>query len=102
VLVVIPSPTYNSIMSIDIDATYRGGAIHPDAPLNLPENTPVRVRVVAKPEALPLTGEEIIARRPKAPTFTAEELRQRLAKHAVHVGTLPPDFSREDIYSDHD
>jgi hypothetical protein len=32
-------------MSIDIDATYRDGAIHPNAPLNLPNNTPVRVHV---------------------------------------------------------
>jgi hypothetical protein len=28
--------SYNSGMSIDIDATYRDGAIHPDQPLNLP------------------------------------------------------------------
>ena len=88
-------------MTIDIDATYRDGAIHPDVPLNLPENTPVRVRVVPKP-APSMTREEILAIRPKSPRFTAEELRERLAKHAVSVGTLPPDFSREDIYSEHD
>jgi len=34
-------------MTIDIDATYRDGAIHPDTPLNLPNNTPVRVRVLS-------------------------------------------------------
>ena len=87
-------------MTIDIDATYRGGAIHPDAPLNLPENTPVRVRVVAR--AAPLTRDEIIARRPKAAKITSEEFLARLDKYAVHVGTLSTDFSREDIYSDHD
>ncbi len=37
-------------MNIDIDATYRDGALHPETPLNLPENTPVRVRVVAQPD----------------------------------------------------
>ena len=89
-------------MTIDIDATYRGGAIHPDAPLNLPENTPVHVRVVPTAGPIPLTREEIIARRPKAPKITPQEIRERLAKYAVHVGTLPADFSREDIYSDHD
>jgi hypothetical protein len=49
-----------------------------------------------------MSRDEIEAIRPKSPRFTSEELRQRLQKHAVSVGTLPPDFSREDIYSDHD
>jgi hypothetical protein len=40
-------------MTIDIDATYRDGAIHPNTPLNLPNNTPVRVHVVAKHEDSP-------------------------------------------------
>jgi hypothetical protein len=82
-------------MTIDIDATYRDGAIHPNVPLNLPDNTPVRVHVVAKTQQ-----EEIVL--PPSPRFTAEELRERIAKYGVSVGTLPPDFSREDIYSDHD
>jgi hypothetical protein len=89
-------------MTIDIDATYRDGAIHPDTPLNLPNNTPVHVRVVAKSEPIPLTKEEIIALRPKSPRITPGEFRARIAKYAVKVGSLPPDFSREDIYSDHD
>jgi mRNA interferase MazF len=33
-------------MIIDIDATYRDGAIHPNTPLDLPNNTPVRVHVI--------------------------------------------------------
>jgi hypothetical protein len=82
-------------MTIDIDATYRDGAIHPNVPLNLPENTPVRVHVVAKSQK-----EKVVL--PPSPRFTAEELRERIAKYGVSVGTLPPDFSREDIYSDHD
>jgi hypothetical protein len=82
-------------MTIDIDATYRDGAIHPDVPLNLPENTPVHVVVVPQPQ------NEIVAL-PPSPRFTVEELRERIEKFGVSVGTLPPDFSREDIYSDHD
>jgi len=89
-------------MTIDIDATYRDGAIHPETPLNLPDNTPVRVRVVPKPEAFPKTREEILAIRPKSPCFTGEQLDALLNKHSVSVGSLPADFSREDIYSDHD
>jgi hypothetical protein len=78
-------------MTIDIDATYRDGAIHPQTPLNLPENTPVRVRVVPKPALFPpipfpITREEILAIRPKSPRITPEEFRARIAKYAVHVG----------------
>lgn len=87
---------------IDIDATYRDGAIHPDTPLNLPNDTPVRVRIVAKNEAGPQSREEVIFLRPKSPRITPEEFRARISKYAVSVGSLPADFSREDIYSDHD
>jgi hypothetical protein len=87
-------------MPIDIDATYRDGAIHPDTPLNLPDNTPVRVHVVPKPVRIAETQEESV--RPPAPRISVEELRERLAKYAVSVEPLPPDFSRADIYRDHD
>jgi len=94
-------------MSIDIDATYRDGAIHPETPLNLPNNTPVHVRVVPKvegsfPDPFPTTREEILAIRPKSPRITPEEFDEIIKKHSVSVGSLPVDFSREDIYSDHD
>jgi hypothetical protein len=82
-------------MTIDIDATYRDGAIHPDTPLNLPNNTPVRIVIVPKQQK-----ETVVL--PPSPRFTAEQLRERIAKYGVSVGTLPLDFSREDIYSDHD
>ena len=62
-------------MSIEVDATYRAGVIVPSQPLALPDNTPV---------------------------YFFEELRQQIAKHSVSVSSLPPDFSREDIYRDHD
>jgi|SRR5688572_18804451 hypothetical protein len=100
-------------MTIDIDATYRDGAIHPEVPLNLPDNTPVRVRVVPNPAVVakaavfppipfPKTREEIIAIRPKSPKFTAEQLQELIDKYSVSVGSLPEDFSRADIYSEHD
>lgn len=37
-------------MSIHIDATYRDGVIHPNQPLDLPENTPVSVIVAPREE----------------------------------------------------
>jgi hypothetical protein len=94
-------------MSIDIDATYRDGAIYPETPLDLPNNTPVHVRVVAKtgvfpPIPFPTTREEILAIRPKSPRITVEQFDELIKKHSVSVGSLPADFSREDIYSDHD
>ena len=99
-------------MSLEFDATYRAGALHPDVPLALPENTPVHVVVVEKgaaagdkPRAVSLKGltrEQIIALRPKAPKLTPEEFDAIVDKYSISVGSLPPDFSREDIYSDHD
>jgi hypothetical protein len=89
-------------MTIDIDVTYRDGAIHPDTPLNLPNNTPVRVSVVPAPAPFPATTEEVIARRPKSPRFTAEELDALLDRFSLSAPSLPEDFSRADIYSDHD
>ena len=90
-------------MSIQVHGTYRAGAIHPDQPLALPDNTEVNVVVVPVGDATQRAArEDIEAIRPKAPRFTAEELHQRLARFSVRVGSLPPDFSREDIYSDHD
>jgi hypothetical protein len=90
-------------MTIQFHATYRAGAIHPDEPLALPENTEVNVVVVPVGDVKKRAErEDIEAIRPKAPRFTADELRERIAKSAVRVGSLPPVFSREDIYSDHD
>lgn len=96
-------------MTIHTHATYRAGAIHPDQPLGLPENTEVQVTIVPLTETAKVKDEiakeresDIAAIRPKSPKITSEEFRALIAKHAVRVGTLPPDFSREDIYSDHD
>jgi hypothetical protein len=85
-------------MSIHVHATYRDGLIYPDRPLELPENSEVDLTVT------PLNGrrEPLEPRRPTAPRLSAAEFADRLARHAVSVGALPADFSRADIYQDHD
>jgi hypothetical protein len=90
-------------MTIKVDATYRAGVIHPDQPLGLPDNTEVNAVVVPVGDGKKHPQrEDIRAIRPKAPRFTAEELDAVLDRHSVSVGSLPVDFSREDIYQDHD
>ena len=32
-------------MNLEFKATYRDGAVHPETPINLPENTPVHVHL---------------------------------------------------------
>lgn len=93
---------YNCSMTIHIDATYRNGVIQPDHPLALPDDTPLHLVVVPKPTGGRLSPEEIIAIRPKSPRITVEEFDALIDKYSVSVGSLPVDFSREDIYSDHD
>jgi hypothetical protein len=90
-------------MTLQFHATYRAGAIHPDQPLGLPDNTQVNVTVVPVSD-IDKRGmvAEIELVSPEAPRFTADELRERLGRSPVRVGSLPPDFSREDIYNDHD
>jgi predicted DNA-binding antitoxin AbrB/MazE fold protein len=80
-----------------IQATYRDGAFHPVHPISLPENTRVEVSVPAQ-----LSREEVIAMRPKAPRFTGEQLQALIDKFHIAGPSLPADFSRADIYSDHD
>jgi len=70
--------------------------------LGLPDDASIDLTVV------PATGGTVAGdhsngnRRPAAPTFSAAELAARLSRHAVSVGSLPIDFSRADIYRDHD
>jgi hypothetical protein len=45
-------------MSIDVNATYRDGALHPETPLGLPENTPVRLHVVPKADGVAPAAKE--------------------------------------------
>ena len=90
-------------MTIQVHATYRDGAIHPDQPLALPDNTEVNVVVVPVEGPTKRTArEEIEAIRPKSPKFTPDEFDALIEKYSVSVGSLPVDFSREDIYQDED
>jgi hypothetical protein len=105
-------------MSIEFDAIYRAGAIVPNQPLALPENSPLHVVVVEEDvvetgPAAPsdkhrtvslkgLTREQIIALRPKSPKLTPEEFDAIIEQHSISAPSLPPEFSRDDIYSDHD
>jgi len=89
-------------MMIHVHATYRAGLIHPDQPLNLPDNTPVDVTIVANSRDRSSSSGDSEPQRPSSPRITVEELRALLDKYAVSVGSLPADFSRADIYQDHD
>jgi hypothetical protein len=78
-------------MSLEFDATYRDGAIHPAVPLGLPENTPVHVTVApASPNA------------PPSPRLTVEEFDALFQQRQFSAPPLPDDFSRADVYCDHD
>jgi hypothetical protein len=85
-------------MAIYVHAIYRDGAIYPDQPLPLPDNTKITV-VVTPPKELRDVTPSI---RPPAPRISSEELEERLRRHAIRVGSLPINFSREDINQDHD
>ena len=93
-------------MSLEFEATYRDGTVHPESPLDLPNNMPVHVQLIPKtPQegaAAPLAGETPRLTPPQSPRITVEEFKALVEKYSVSVGTLPPDFSRADIYSDHD
>jgi hypothetical protein len=54
------------------------------------------------PIPFPTTREEVLAIRPRSPRFTAEQLEALIDKYSVSVGSLPEDFSRADIYREHD
>ena len=83
-------------MSTPIHATYRAGALHPDKPLDLPENSLVELLVTAVAGAAG-KGQQP---RPTAPRITADELRERVTRYGIEVGALSPTFSRADIYQD--
>jgi hypothetical protein len=92
-------------MSIDVNATYRDGALHPETPLNLPDNTPVHVWIVPKTSAEAAgapTGGETHLTPPPSPRITVEQFDEIFRKHRFSASPLPDDFSRADIYSDHD
>lgn len=88
-------------MVIHIDATYENGVLRPSEPLDLPNQTPVHVTVVAQDRVEgedPSTDEAL----PAGPEVSAADFRRILEQGSIRAGTLPIDFDRDDIYSDHD
>jgi predicted DNA-binding antitoxin AbrB/MazE fold protein len=90
-------------MSIHVLATYRNGVIEPDHPLNLADHTKLEVVVIPVIAGQGSTSaEETAALRPGSPQISPAEVRDLITRYAVSVGSLPHDFSRDDIYRDHD
>ncbi len=90
-------------MSIHIQGTYKDGVIYPEHPLGLPENSLVDLTIDEHSKAHYAPARETAANgRPVAPQFSPDELSDRVNRYAVHVGSLPTDFSRADIYQGHD
>lgn len=89
-------------MSIQLHGHYQDGVIYPDRPLPLADGAEVEVAITVRRgngESLPTPPD---LDRPAAPTISSVELQSRLDQFAVSVGSLPPDFSRADIYRDRD
>ncbi len=93
---------YNLPMNFHIHGTYRSGVIYPERPLALPDDTKVELVVTMSPTDEPDANAAERAARSDAPNISDEELEDRLRRFGVSVGTLPVDFSRSDIYDDHD
>jgi predicted DNA-binding antitoxin AbrB/MazE fold protein len=92
-------------MVIHIDATYENGILRPSEPLNLPNATPVHVTVVphtghkAEDALADDIDEDVL---PAGPILTVEEFRHVMEQGTIRAPSLPLDFDRDDIYSDHD
>jgi predicted DNA-binding antitoxin AbrB/MazE fold protein len=87
-------------MVIHVDATYENGILRPSEPLNLPNATPVHVTVVPQSDILTDdTNEDIL---PAGPVLTVEEFQRIMKEGTIRAPSLPLDFDRDDIYSDHD
>jgi hypothetical protein len=83
-------------MSNEFHATYADGVLKLDVPLALPEQARVTGLV---------TGVESASGQPIAPAasgLTDEEFEGQMDDLALDVPPLPADFSRADIYLDHD
>jgi hypothetical protein len=82
-------------MSQEFQATYEHGILRLDVPLSLPKQTRV-TGIVSNVESAATPS---VAQKP----MSDEEFERRFDELAMPLrGTLPADFSREDIYFDHD
>ena len=90
-------------MSQQIDAIYDDGVLKPLVPLSLPDKTRVKLTVDAQPAEKvarangPEQDHRVVEAGPAADDFDAE-----LSSLLFDGPTLPADFSRADIYADHD
>jgi predicted DNA-binding antitoxin AbrB/MazE fold protein len=91
-------------MVLQFQATYENGVLRPSVPLALPEQARVEVTVVIeKDQPAAAENDEGVELRPEAPRLTAAEFRRIVDRHALRASqSLPLDFDRHDIYSDHD
>jgi hypothetical protein len=90
-------------MSIQMHAIYRAGVILPDQPLPLIDGA--AIDVIITPSVVPKdpVGAEVSANTtPVAPNISIDEFQSRIERFAVSADSLPIDFSRADIYQDHD
>ena len=76
-------------MAQQVPAVYEGGVFRPLAPLALPEHVRVTLDVTPTGLAAPIV-------------MSDEEFDRQLDELSAAGPTLPPDFSRADIYADHD
>jgi predicted DNA-binding antitoxin AbrB/MazE fold protein len=81
-------------MNERVDAIYDHGVLRPLAPLNLPEMARVRVTIDAESASAAV---EVVAKDGHGGDFESE-----LDALLFSGPTLPSDFSRADIYADHD
>ncbi|MEX2171864.1 MAG: antitoxin family protein [Pirellulales bacterium] len=76
-------------MSIQIEATYRDGVIHPNQPLDLPDNTPVSV-VVPAPEEVSVSFDRIYSPQLAHPEQASDFVMEvREASDSRGLPTLP-------------
>ena len=77
-------------MSEHFQATYEDGVLRPDQPLALPESARVSGIVI------PISQVEA------SDSLSEDELDRELNELSLDAPLLPSDFSRADIYLDHD
>lgn len=87
-------------MIIHIEATYENGILRPSEPLNLPDATPVHVTIIPQSDIVADDTDEDVL--PTGPILTTEEFRRVMEQGTIRAPSLPVDFDRDDIYSDHD
>ena len=87
---------------VTIHAVFENGVFRPTVPVQLPESREVEFELrLVPPHSSALGSEPVFISRPQ---LSIEEFGHKLAEMAAigSVQSLPPDFSRADIYDDHD